>query len=487
MIPDAINTLLENATTAGKAYAKVRDRDKAVFLRAIAQAIEDCGDLLLQIAHEETHLSLQRLRAERTRTIGQWLSFAALLEEGSWVRASIDTGDPHRPGSPKPDLRKMLFPLGPVVVFGASNFPFAYSTAGGDTAAALAAGCSVILKCHPAHPKTSSLVAQAIQQAIRSHHMPAHVFQHVSDTSLEIGQQLIAHPLTKAGAFTGSFQGGKALFDLAQQRKEPIPFFAEMGSTNPVLILPDAIEKNHHLVKLLSASITQGVGQFCTQPGLILTLENELLIPFMDELAAEVKKVNPEKMLHQGIAKAFHQQQSIQLSTAGVHTILGNHASDPLLASPTLAKVNAQDFLSNPHLKHEVFGPFSLVIICKSLAEMEMVIHSLEGQLTGSIFTHEPEEYKHLIDQLQDKCGRLIFNGVPTGVEVNRSMNHGGPFPSTTDGRFTSVGVDAIYRFVRAVSFQNFDQDLLPPALQNNNPLGIWRYINNELTKNAVN
>jgi NADP-dependent aldehyde dehydrogenase len=381
----------------------------------------------------------------------------------------------------------MMVPLGPVVVFGASNFPFAYSTAGVDTASALAAGCSVVLKAHPAHPQTSEMVASAIAKAIAKTKIPNDVFLHVQDSSFETGKALVQHPLTKAVGFTGSFSGGKALYDYATQRSEPIPVFAEMGSINPVFILPGALKvRSEKIAETYAASITQGVGQFCTNPGLLLGLENAELEVFKKQLSEKMKLIAPGTMLHPGIASNYSKNRAKALEQKGVQLLAeSNERPKENQATSTLATVRAIDFTANHLLVEEVFGPYSLLIAANTIEELKTAAAKIPGQLTATIIGEDEDlvTYADFIDLIKEKAGRVIINGVPTGVEVCPSMHHGGPFPATTDSRFTSVGTDAIKRFVRPVSFQNFPQHLLPTELKDENPLGIWRLVNSEFRK----
>jgi 2,5-dioxopentanoate dehydrogenase len=484
---EEINKALQQSQLAFLSYKNFNGKKKATFLRAIANEIEALGNELVQTAMQETNLAEARIINERGRTTGHCKIFADLVEEGSWVDARIDTAMPNRIPAPKPDIRKMSMPLGPVVVFGAANFPLAYSTAGGDTASALAAGCPVIVKAHPAHPKTSDLVASAIKKAIEKTGMPQGVFQHLHG-GFDVGQALVKHPLTKAVGFTGSLAGGKALFDLANQRPEPIPVFAEMSSINPVILLPDTLNiQAEKTATTLAASITLGVGQFCTNPGLIIAIENDGLKKFIQKLSEEIQNTTAGTMLHPGIADNYSKKSSRALAQKGISVEAKSSAEAKTnQAAPLIASVSASEFLKNPLLAEEVFGPFSLIVKCKDLGELHTVVNHLHGQLTCSVFGSEEEIGKHqsVMNILTEKAGRLIVNGVPTGVEVCPSMQHGGPFPSTTDSRFTSVGTDAIKRFVRPFAFQNFPNTLLPEELKDGNPLAIWRMVNSEFTKN---
>ncbi len=485
--PDQVNTALNEAHIAFLSYKNLSGKQKAKFLRAIAYEIEALEQNLIQVAMRETNLPEARIINERGRTTGHCRMFADLVEEGSCVDARIDTAQPNRSPLPKPDLRKMSVPIGAIAVFGAANFPLAYSTAGGDTASALAAGCPVIVKAHPAHAETSELVAQAIKKAIEKTGMPTTVFQHLHGSNFEVGKALVNHPFTKGVGFTGSLAGGKALYDIAQQRAEPIPVFAEMSSINPVILLPKTLEQQAvKSAEMLAASITQGVGQFCTNPGLIIAIEGKGLTDFSQSLSAKISSTPAGIMLHQGIADNYLKRLTQSVSQKGI-SIEGQSTSavEKNQGLPTVASVTAIEFLKNPLLSEEVFGPFSLIVKCKDFTELHTVVNHLHGQLTISIFGSEAEIALHsaLLNIITEKAGRLIINGVPTGVEVCSSMNHGGPYPATTDSRFTAVGTDAIKRFVRPVSYQNFPASLLPEELKDGNPLRIWRLVNNEWSK----
>jgi 2,5-dioxopentanoate dehydrogenase len=485
-----INEVMSKAWSAFLQYRKFSLKQRAAFMRSIARALENSGDELIQTAMQETNLPEARLRNERTRTVFQLDSYADACERGDWLEARIDTANDSRT-PPKPDVRKMLVPLGPVVVFGASNFPFAYSTAGGDTASALAAGCPVVVKAHPAHAKTSEAVAQLILQAAAENKMPEGVFAHVHGASVEVGKALVTHDNTRAVGFTGSYLGGKALFDWGNQRKLPIPVFAEMGSINPVFLFPGKLKESAaELAKMYAGSITLGVGQFCTNPGLIIGPDGSDLQQFINILGEEIAKVAPGTMLHPGIAKGYKENREKALSQKDVSTVaVSTTAAGDNQGLPTVASASGQAFLNNPVLHQEVFGPYSIVVRCKDLQEMQEVARQLEGQLTATLMATEKDlrENAAVTEAIQDICGRFIVNGVPTGVEVCLAMHHGGPYPATTDSRFTSVGGDAIKRFARPLSYQGWPEGFLPEELKNSNPLGIWRTVNNELTKDAVN
>jgi NADP-dependent aldehyde dehydrogenase len=484
---DEVNASLQEAHIAFLSYKNFNGKKKAEFLRAIADEIEALDQTLVNTAMRETNLPEARIINERGRTTGHCRMFADLVAEGSWVEARVDTALPDRKPLPRVDIRKMLVPLGPVIVFGAANFPLAYSTAGGDTISALAAGCPVIVKAHPAHAETSELVAGAIKKAIEKTGMPRGVFQHLHGAGFQVGQALVKHPLSKAVGFTGSLAGGKALFDLANQRLEPIPVFAEMSSINPVILLPETLARNaEKTAATLAASITLGVGQFCTNPGLILAIEGDGLTQFIEALSVEFQKALPGTMLHQGIADNYSKKLSQALAQKGVkaegQSPLEGNASQ---GKPMIASVSAEEFIKNPALAEEVFGPFSLIVRCKNSEELHSAVNSSLGQLTASLIGDDGElsNYSSMLNILVEKAGRLIVNGVPTGVEVCPSMQHGGPYPATTDSRFSAVGTDAIKRFSRPVAFQNFPDSLLPEELKEANPLGIWRLKNNEWVK----
>ncbi|MCO4291956.1 aldehyde dehydrogenase (NADP(+)) [Solitalea sp. MAHUQ-68] len=477
--------IMLKAVNAGNEYKKVSKEAKANFLEEIVRQIELLGFELIETAMTETNLPEARLIGERGRTCNQLKMFADLIREGSWVEASIDTALPQRLPIPKSDIRKMLVPLGPVVVFGASNFPLAFSTAGGDTASALAAGCPVVLKAHSAHRKTSVLVAGAIEKAIQLAQMPKNVFQHVIGR-YEIGQALVKHPATQAVAFTGSYTGGKALFDLANHRHRPIPVFAEMGSVNPVCLLSEKLATQpESLAKEMAASITQGVGQFCTNPGVMIAVEDKALDEFLSHLKIAIQQVSPAKMLHSGIAQSYHEGIASVINDEDLSIEAAVQKTENDAGNALIASVSAAVFMERPTLHQEIFGPYSLLVKCKDKAEMLAVVNVLEGQLTGTIMGTDSDLQQNidLLESLTTIAGRVMINNVPTGVEVCPSMVHGGPFPATTDARFTSVGTSAIKRFVRPVCLQNFSQSLLPAELQDGNPMQIWRLIDGEFSK----
>ncbi len=487
---EEIQEAVDLASKAFEEYRFISGARKAVFLNTIADEILALDNELIETYCAETGLPEGRAKGERGRTIGQLRSFANLIAEGSWVEATIDTAQPNREPMPKADIRKMNIPLGPVVVFGASNFPLAYSTAGGDTAAALAAGCPVIVKSHPMHSGTGELVASAVIKAATKTGMPNGVFSNLNSSGIEVGQELVANPKVKAVGFTGSIKGGRALFDLASKREEPIPVFAEMGSINPVVLLPKALENRAtEIAKTYAGSITLGTGQFCTNPGLLLGIKSDALSEFVHHLSQEILEINPSCMLHPNIKKGYNANKEKVVSQEKI-TVTANYEAEVAnnYAQQTVVSVDGKTFLENTTLHLEVFGPFSMVVQCENTAELQQVIENLEGQLTGTILSDNKEidNYSNVIAALQNRVGRIIFNGVPTGVEVCESMVHGGPYPASTDSRFSAVGITSIKRWVRPFSYQSWPNELLPDELKNENPLGISRSVNGKKTVDKI-
>lgn len=486
-----IDEAVGHAVRAMDEYKEKSPAETSGFLNAIGDEILALGDELINTMAAETGLPAARITSERGRTVNQLKLFAKLVEEGSWVQARIDLAQPDRQPLPKPDLRSMLIPIGPVVVFGASNFPLAYSTMGGDSASALAAGNPVIVKAHPSHPGTSDLIAQAVANAMKSCKMPAGVFALIHG-QIEAGMQLVRHPDVKAVGFTGSLKAGRALFDAAAARPEPIPVFAEMGSINPVVILPSALESaTDKISDGLSQSINLGVGQFCTNPGLIIALDDQRTKEFTGKLAEGISAAKPTSMLNKNISAAYAAGTKKMAQTAGVKVAArSSQKGDATKNQPEvfLFTVMGSTFIENKDLQEEVFGPASLVVLCKDLDELRAVVSSLGGQLTGTIYGTEEEVSRNrdIVDRLRAKVGRLLFGGFPTGVEVCDSMNHGGPYPATTDSRNTSVGTAAILRFARPICYQNYPQSLLPAALKNENVLGIQRLVDGARTTSSI-
>ncbi|GAB4040836.1 aldehyde dehydrogenase (NADP(+)) [Spirosoma jeollabukense] len=483
---DEVAQACELAAKAFSEYRKKSGAEKANFLEQIATEIEALGDELLTRAQAESGLPLARLTGERGRTTGQLRLFADYLREGSWVDARIDTALPDRQPLPCPDLRQMLRPLGPVGVFGASNFPLAFSVAGGDTASALAAGCPVVVKGHPAHPGTSKLVGEAISRAVTICGMPAGTFSIVQGHTVAVGMAIVNHPAIKAIGFTGSFRGGKSLFDAAARRPEPIPVYAEMGSTNPVFFLPKILqEKGSILAQSYVGSVTLGVGQFCTNPGLAVIQQSPEADTFLQEAGNTITKSQPAAMLTQGIQRAFTEGIGKLSGTEGVNVLAQATAVESFAhGTPTLLKTTADALVANPALAEEVFGPSSVIVEAGSREQLLAVASGLEGHLTATVYGTDDEllEYADLLEILEQKVGRLLINGFPTGVEVSHAMQHGGPYPATTDSRSTSVGTNAILRFARPVCYQNFPDALLPDELKAANPLHIWRLVDGKWT-----
>lgn len=480
--PQEIDRTAAKAHGAFAAYRRMPGRRKAEFLECIGEQILALGDKLIERCGLETGLPAGRLAGERGRTVSQLRLFAEVLREGSWVEARIDTALPDRKPVPRPDLRRMLIPLGPLAVFGASNFPLAFSVAGGDTASALAAGCPVIVKAHPAHPGTSDMVAEAIQRAARETDMPDGVFSMLHGASTEVGQHLVRHPLIKAVGFTGSFRGGKAIFDAANAREVPIPVFAEMGSVNPVFILSGSLaQRGAEIASGLAGSVTLGVGQFCTNPGLVVVSESPAADQFVTGLAQALREVSAGTMLTEPIARAYRVGLDRLASTEGVEVIAKGSADNDGATTGTscLLRSAANVFFANPDLAEEVFGPSTLVVSSRDKDELLNVARSLRGHLTATIHgTHQDlVDNAELVYELEQKVGRLIFNGFPTGVEVGHAMQHGGPYPATTAPESTSVGTAAIRRFARPICYQNFPSESLPDELKDGNPLGIWRMV----------
>jgi NADP-dependent aldehyde dehydrogenase len=476
-----LDIIVLDAVSAFSIYRKKDKNEIADFLEQIGKEIVNLGDALLERCHLETALPMARLQGERGRTVGQLNLFASFVREGSWVEAKIDLAQPERAPLPKSDIRQMLMPLGPVAVFGASNFPLAFSVAGGDTASALASGCPVIFKGHPAHPGTSAMVASAFEKAIAVCGMPKGTFNLVQGNTNELGAALVSHPSIKAVGFTGSFAGGKALFDLANARPEPIPVFAEMGSTNPVFILPEILnEKGSAIAAGMATSIAQGVGQFCTNPGLAFIRKSESADEFCNQLVQNVTETPAGTMLTAGIGRTY--QKNLE-KTAAIDNVVelakGKAATTENGGVVTVFKTSIGNFINTPSLAEENFGPSQVLVEADTKEEILNAARNLEGHLTATVHgtTADLENYKELLAILELKVGRIVINGYPTGVEVCHAMVHGGPYPATTAPQSTSVGTQAIKRFVRPVCFQDYPSFLLPNALKNENPYNIMRFV----------
>jgi alpha-ketoglutaric semialdehyde dehydrogenase len=470
-----ISRALESATESFEAFAATSFKERAYFLKCIQNEMQAIQSDICTVYQAESALPEGRANGEFARTIDQIQCFIELLIDGGFVQASLHTKTP--------DLRKMLYAIGPVVVFGASNFPLAFSTAGGDTISAFAAGCPVVVKAHPYHAATSELVAQCIGKAIEKCNLPQGIFSHLGGHSHDIGSQLVSNPQTKAVGFTGSFKGGKALYDLAQKRDQPIPVFTEMGSINPVFILENKLKTDANLIPTLAQSVTLGTGQFCTNPGLIVVLDSTGKFDLASQIHQSVEGMKLPPMVHTQIQTQYDKNLEALKKEAKLDKLYVAES-----CSAAIGKVAVAKFLKDPRLKQEVFGPFTLVVECKTPEEILAVAEAIEGQLTATILGESSEEKlaKKLMTKLQSKVGRILFEGVPTGVAVTQAMHHGGPFPATSDSRFTSVGTDAIYRWLRPITFQDCPNELLPDVLKNENPLRILRKLNGKITVDAL-
>ncbi|MCT9116116.1 aldehyde dehydrogenase (NADP(+)) [Cupriavidus gilardii] len=472
------------AERAFDAFRNTLPAQRAAFLERIADGIEALGDTLIERAHRESGLPLARLQGERGRTANQLRLFARVLRDGRWQQATWDSALPERT-PPRPDLRMQNIALGPVAVFGASNFPLAFSVAGGDTASALAAGCPVVAKSHPAHLGTSELVGRVIQQAVADAGLPEGVFSLVLGAGNEIGTALVAHPAIQAVGFTGSRAGGLALTRVAQQRPQPIPVYAEMSSINPVFLLPAALAaRGERIATELVDSLVLGVGQFCTNPGLVIAIDGPALAAFRAAAVQALGGKPAGTMLTPGIHQAYQQGVASLGEINGLQRIgTGLAGSGPNQACAAMFETSAAQFIADHRMQAEVFGPSSVLVVCRDIDEMAALTRSLEGQLTATVHADAGDHAAaaQLLPVLERKAGRVLFNGYPTGVEVSYAMVHGGPFPATSDARTTSVGAAAISRFLRPVCYQNVPAELLPPALRDDNPLGLWRLRDGEL------
>ncbi len=490
---DEIEEAVALADAACAPLAAKTPKERSGFLKCIAEEIARLKEPLVLRCHAETGLLKERVQGEIGRTTSQLELFADLALEGSWVDARIDRAIPDRTPAPKPDIRYMLMPLGPVVVFCSSNFPLAFSVAGGDTASALAAGNPVIVKAHHAHPGTAALVATAVQRASEKTGMPSGTFSLLHGPGSVVGNALVTHPVVKAVGFTGSQEGGRALFDLASARPSPIPVYAEMASINPVFILPGALEEREEQIAAgLHQSVNLGAGQFCTNPGFVVLQDSTRARSFLTRLGKIMSTTAPAVMLHKGILSAY-QEGVNRLEESDdvvglVKQVSGDFGPGGCTATPALFQTDAKTFLANSNLKQEVFGPSTLAVLCATREEMHTVASSFQGELTSTLHGTDPElkDYQELAAIMQNRVGRLVFNGFPTGVEVSSGMNHGGPYPATTDVHFTSVGAAAIFRFARPICFQNCPDSRLPAELQNANPLNIWRMIDDERTRQPL-
>lgn len=474
------------AKDAFDAYRSISLEQRAVFLESIAQGILDLGDVLVERVMSESGLPRGRVEGERGRTVGQLRLFAALVREGRWLNVTLDSALPERKPLPRADLRVQKIPLGPVAVFGASNFPLAFSVAGGDTASALAAGCPVVAKSHPSHLGTSELVGRVIHRAVADCGLPEGVFSLVVGDGNAVGEALVAHPAIQAVGFTGSRRGGRALVAIAAGREVPIPVFAEMSSINPVFLLPGAVaQRAETIAQGLIDSVTLGTGQFCTKPGIVIGIEGADFDRFQRAVEAAVEAKSATTMLNAGIHGAYEHgtaqwagEDKVNKLASGQPSVAATCAGQPMVFA-----TKAQHFLSTPALMEEVFGPAALLIACRNAEEMVAVAEHLNGQLTATLHLadEDVELARRLLPILERKAGRILANGFPTGVEVSHAMVHGGPSPATSDSRVTSVGAMAIERFLRPVCYQDLPSALLPEPLKDGNPLHLWRLVDGKL------
>lgn len=481
-----VNQACELAAQAFAPYRSVPPARRADLLERIAEGIEALGPQLVERVMAESGLPMARLEGERNRTTGQLRLFAELLRSGQWQSVTLDSALPDRRPARRPDLRMQHIAVGPVAVFGASNFPLAFSVAGGDTAAALAAGCPVVVKAHPAHPGTSELVGRVVQQAVQACGLPEGVFSLIGGASHSVGEQLVVHPAIQAVGFTGSRAGGLALCRIAQGRKQPIPVYAEMSSVNPMFLLPAALaSRSGALARDFVESLTLGVGQFCTNPGLVMGIEGTDWKNFVAAVGDAAATKPAGTMLTRSIHRAFHAGIERLHGLPGVACVArGNAEGAGYAARAHVFATDARQLLSEPELQEEIFGPVGLLVRCRDLEEMVATAEHLDGQLTATLHLDETDRDAalRLLPVLERKAGRILVNGFPTGVEVAHAMVHGGPFPASSDGRATSVGTHAIHRFLRPVCYQDLPEFLLPPALQDANPMGLWRTLDGRLT-----
>lgn len=482
-----LDRALDSAARAFPVYRKVAAPLIADFLDRIGSEIMNLGAALIDRTAAETGLPVARLEGERARTTGQLKMFADLIREGSWVDARIDRALPDRKPMPKPDLRRMLIPIGPVAVFCASNFPLAFSVAGGDTASALAAGNPVVVKANRAHPGCAEMVGEAIRKAVAACGLPPGTFSLLQGANHDLNLQLVRHPHTRAAGFTGSLRGGRALFDAAAARPDPIPVYAEMGSVNPVIVLPGALrERGESIAEGLKGSFTLGNGQFCTKPGVVMAFDDPAFNVFRDKLKGLVAQQPPGTLLHSGILKSFQEGvKALGSLTTAVAVSSAQADAAKSQAQAAVFETEAATFLRESRLREEVFGPCTLLVRCGTRDELEETVRSMEGHLTATVHGTDQDlrDFSPLLAILEERVGRIVFNGYPTGVEVCPSMTHGGPYPATTDGKFTSVGTAAILRFVRPISYQNFPDAALPQELRNRNQRKIWRLVDGKWTQ----
>lgn len=486
---EEVNAAFEKADEAFESFQEVTRNRRANFLDKIADEIIGLGDDLIKRSMDETGLPEARMLGERGRTVNQLKLFANVVRDGSFLEISIDTAQAERIPLPKPDIRMINLAIGPVAIFGASNFPLAFSVAGGDTASALAAGCPVVVKAHPAHPGTSELVGMAIKNAAIDTGMPEGIFSLLHGKGFETGQNMVKNPYARAVAFTGSYSGGKGLFDLAAAREEPIPCFAEMGSINPVFLLPERLEDQAENIAIQYVdSVNLGVGQFCTNPGVVFGIKGSSLDIFIETASKKISDTCGGTMLHKGI-KSNYDKSVLDISNEdNIQVISSGTGEGESSGKANLLKTDGAAFIRNAKLQSELFGPASIIVECEDEEQLQLAARSLQGNLTATLQATpgDLENSKTLLRILERKVGRLLINGFPTGVEVCHSMVHGGPFPATTDSRFTSVGASAIKRFLRPICYQNFPGSLLSKELQNDNEQKIWRKVDGSLTNGSI-
>lgn len=476
-----VNLAAKAAAETAELYRHTTPSQRSRLLNTIADCLENEREKIVKRAHLESALPLVRLNGELTRTATQLRLFAGLVNQGGWQEVILDTPQPERKPLAKPDIRRHNIAMGPVAVFGASNFPLAFSTGGGDTASALAAGCPVIVKGHPAHPGTSAIVAECIAQALTLCQLPQSVFTLLQGTSHTLGQALVQHPSVKAVGFTGSIHGGRALFDLAQSRPEPIPFYGELGAINPVFILPNKLETDYSaLASQFVQSMTMGCGQFCTKPGVLFVVKSDNCNAFLSSVRSQIEEQQGHLLLTDGI-KQQYLSQTAQL--AENDAIQGVKSSPKSGVASYLFETTSQAWRDNPLWQQEIFGPQSIIVTCESIEDMLELSHHLEGSLTATLHA-EKQDYewaKQLLPQLENIAGRIIFNGWPTGVEVSHAMVHGGPYPASTVPASTSVGAQAIKRWLRPVAYQSLPEELLPDTLKRSNPLKVTQIVDGQI------
>lgn len=481
--PTDVDSAVNAASDIAEQFRCTTPKQRALLLNTIADCLEAQRDNIVSRAQLESALPEARLNGELTRTTTQLHLFADVVSQGQWQDVIFDTPQPERTPLAKPDIRRHNIALGPVAVFGASNFPLAFSTAGGDTASALAAGCPVVVKGHPAHPGTSDIVATCFANALERCQLPQSVFRLLQGTGNELGQALVQHPSIKAVGFTGSIKGGRALFDLAQSRPEPIPFYGELGAANPAFIFPNKMNTDHKvLAEQFVQSMTLGCGQFCTKPGVLFVVKSDSSDFFLSSVRKNIQAQQGHVLLTDGIKQQYQYQTNQRGTSDGIHCVKSDPESG---VASCLFETTSQVWRDNPQWQEEIFGPQSVVVVCDSIEDMIELSHHLEGSLTATLHANEQDygSAKQLLPQLEAIAGRIVFNGWPTGVEVSHAMVHGGPYPASTMPASTSVGTQAIKRWLRPVAYQSLPDELLPDALKQSNPLSVTRSIDGHIEK----